>query len=298
MQAAGRVDEERPHAARLRGRQRVEEHGRRIRALRGGAPSEDPRRSAHVCSCSIAPGAERVGGGEQNRAAARLLARGDLGRRRRLARPVDADEEHDAQRNLRGRRRTRGRREEPFDLFEQDPAQGREVLALRAARPCAHGVGQRGRRLRSHVRRDERLLERFEHRLVEAQALLDRGPELVEDLGVGHEEPALDLREEAAARARRVGGVVSGVVGHGGRGKISQTGFRRPDARSGIGALTGPPGPCSPEAAAPWRPCRPRDPGPRHAGDSACRDPACGARRAPCRVGDSPPRSGGRVSRR
>ena len=199
----------------------------------GSAPSRwrtigRSRRSAQVCSCSIAPARKVSAAASSTRAPGRLLPGRDLRGRRGLAGPVDADEEHEAQRDLGGRRRTRRRGQELLDFLEQDHAQGREVLALRPARPRAHGVGQRRGRLRAHVRGDQGLLERLEHRLVEPEALLDRGPELVEDLGVGHEEPALDLREEAAARARLRGARRFWGRRSWRKGKIPQTARRDP----------------------------------------------------------------------
>ena len=54
--------------------------------------------------------------------------------------------------------------------------------------------------------RDERLLERLQDGFVDSEALLDGGAELLQNLGVRHEQAALDLGEEAApsARDRRV----------------------------------------------------------------------------------------------
>ena len=107
VEAAGGVHEERPDAAGLRRRDRVEEDCRGIGALAvthdGHLQAIGPDRELLDRSR-----AERVRRRQEDRTPLFEPARGELGRRRRLPGTVDADQEDDLERRVGGRRRAAG----------------------------------------------------------------------------------------------------------------------------------------------------------------------------------------------
>ena len=278
-----------PDAPRFRRRESVEEHGRGIGAL---LVPDDRQVQAVGPGLKLVDGAraERVRRREQDAASGRLLAGRELRRRRRLARAVHAHEKGHEEGHVGPPGRARRRGQELLDLFAEKRSHVREVFALRDVRALPDGVGQGRGRVRSDVGGEQRLLEGLEDRLVDPQALFDRGAELFQDLGVGHEEAALDLGEKAPARrlfgrsVEILGG--SRVVGHG-EGKITQESREaRVKARAASWSSWS-----SREAGGPWRRCRPSGRGPRRAGGTVGRVRSASASRGRGRAAGSPRRS-------
>ena len=152
--------------------------------------------------------AERVRGGQEDRSPVLDCPRRELGRRRRLPGSVDADQEDDLERRRRGRRpAAERRREQALDLLGQEPAAAPSRSVRSApARPRPDRVGQRRRP--SPLRRRPRSAPPRatpEPTRRSPSPFLTAVPELLEDLGVGHEQPALDLREEAGLAGEAVG---------------------------------------------------------------------------------------------
>ena len=172
MQPAGGVDEQRLDAPRLRGRESVEEHRRRIGAL----PVPDDREIQAVgpgLQLVDGAGAERVRRREEDAAPGRLLAGRELRRRRRLARAVDAHEEGHEEGRVRPARPARGAEASSFSISSARSVRtcARSLRSEMFAR-CPDGVGQGRGRVRPDVGGEQRLLEGLEDRLVDAQALL------------------------------------------------------------------------------------------------------------------------------
>ena len=201
VEPAGRVHEERPSTPRAFAAESASK-----RTAEGSAPSRwrttgSAQPLAPDAELLDRPGAKRVRRGQQHR-----CALGDAARAASLAvvvvlpEPLTPTRKTTSSGTRRPRRRPRRRREEPLDLLDQEP---RAALpgpcARRTSARCRTRLGQRRGGLRADVGLDQRLLERLENGLVDPEPLLDRRPELLEDLGVGHEQPAPDLREETAA---------------------------------------------------------------------------------------------------
>ena len=208
------------------------------RTAEGSAPSRwrttgSSRRSAHVWSCSIAPARNVSAAASSTRRPAAFSRAASFAVVVVLPEPLTPTRKV-TNSGTSGRRAGRGADAISFSISSSSISRS-AARSLRSAPPGSrsYGLGQGAGRLRADVRGEERLLERLEHRLVEPETLLDRRSELLEDLGVRHEEAAAHLREEAAARARS-GGASSDVRRPWRRGKIPQ---ERPGHAAGLRSL-------------------------------------------------------------
>ena len=148
----------------------------------GSAPSlcrttGDSSRSAQVWSCSMAPARNVSAAASRTLPAGRLLAGGELGGRRRLARAVDAHEKGHEERHVGAAAAARGADARSFSISASSIARSARgpsaprrsarsrTASVRAAAVSAPTSG-----------REQGLLERLEHRLVDAEALLHGVP--------------------------------------------------------------------------------------------------------------------------
>ena len=162
----------------------VERDGGRVAAARGA----DVVRSGPLrpdLELLAGGGAKRVRRRDDDGAAVLAQPKCELADRRRLSRPVDADDEHDARPVVDGQRSRLS--EQRLDLFGQRRPELVEIAPL--AQPLDEDV----RRRHAHVGADERLLERFPRLVVERvearQPLPDPAPAAAQRATQPAEEP-------------------------------------------------------------------------------------------------------------
>jgi hypothetical protein len=119
----------------------------------------------------------------------------DLGDRGGLPHPVDAHDQGE-DRPPADEARARQLEEHVGDLVRQDLPQARGARRLLLERVLPHPLDQLQRGLDPHVGADQDLFQILERALVERDLAAHRGGDLVDDLRVGHEEPALQLPPE------------------------------------------------------------------------------------------------------
>ena len=192
VQAAGGVDEDDVAAPALRGGDRIEGDRGGIGALRR-ADEVRPRALGPDLELLVGRGAERVGGADEDRTAVRREPVGELADRRRLARAVHADDEHDTRVLV---DRQRGRlAEQRRDLLDQGVGEIVDVAAL------AQSLDQLVRRGHAHVGGDERVLEGLPGLVVAGVEAAERQADDV----AGAAERAPQPPEEAPALGIRLG---------------------------------------------------------------------------------------------
>jgi hypothetical protein len=220
VEPPGGVDQHVVDPARLGRLEGVEDHRRRVGA-RLRAHHRHPQALAPERELLDGRGAEGVGGGEQHRLPLPERALGELGDRGRLAGAVDADDQRDPGAGS-AERRLRGVEEQDRHPVDQHLAELQDVERLAPLEVPADLLDQLETGLDAEVGPDQRLLQVLQGLLVEGRLALHRRAHPLEDLGVGHEQPLLELAPEAlpgrvGERGLRgelegVGG--AGVVGH------------------------------------------------------------------------------------
>ena len=197
VQAAGRIDENDIGLA----------SNRRVDAVEDDRAGVGPRLMLDdLDSAAVGPdlelfdrgGAESIRRGEHRLSASRRRTRCELGGGRRLSRPVDAHHEDDPRlARRRGPDRGPRHREAPLDLGRRPAARRRSPR-----RPCFPASSRTAATSSAAVAGptsagcDERLLQSLERMRVGREARTDGVPHLRDQLGVGHQQPALEAGED------------------------------------------------------------------------------------------------------